>query len=345
MKVKEGEEAASYGTIQDRRKIDGVGACYGLLMLDEMKLKHDININMIAGEIIGFASSRENFMSLRDDVRACLKDLNSMQQDTVTDDSDGGSEDERDTIDASTVSYVNQFRFRSTKNKTTNLEFFFNDGSFTGNELLYQLFHVLSMCNVVNVNVLGACLDAGGNNSILLSLLRHEKKLGNDSWLHDEGLVTFRDPNACHIKKERRITNFHCSTHNQKTHRNAFLLSSDDPKTSRFFLSADGVRFTWQDSVLEMFLRDRVTWKPSTTLNKSSTYPNAWNKMCVSYSLSPFIEHALNDQFTHLGIQLGCLDEVLWKGTLEEDKDLGLMYCRRLKILKDTLSNKSSIDF
>jgi len=32
-----------------------------------------------------------------------------------------------------------QFRFRSTKNKTTNVEFFFNDGSLTGNELLYQL--------------------------------------------------------------------------------------------------------------------------------------------------------------------------------------------------------------
>jgi hypothetical protein len=96
MKLKDGEEAALYGTIQDRLNIDGIHQCYGVLMLDEMKLKHDIYVNMITGEVVGFASSREDFMMLRDDVRAILTDLNAVpQQDTnvvVTDDVDESSE-------------------------------------------------------------------------------------------------------------------------------------------------------------------------------------------------------------------------------------------------------------
>ena len=122
-------------------------------------------------------------------------------------------------------------------------------GSLTGNEILYQLFHVLAMCNIVNIHVAGVCLDAGGNNSRLLSLLRHRKPLGKGGWIDDANLVTFCDPTACHEKSEQRIATFHCSTHNQKAHRNAFLLSKADPKSSRYFLSKEGIRFTWNDCV------------------------------------------------------------------------------------------------
>ena len=94
------------------------------------------------------------------------------------------------------VSYVNQWRFRSSHNKTASLEFFFNDGSLSGDDLMYQLFHVLSMCNNINIRVLGLCLDGGGNNSRLLSLLRHEAKLGNSHWFDDETLISFKDPTS-----------------------------------------------------------------------------------------------------------------------------------------------------
>ena len=156
-----------------------------------MKLKNDIYTNMISGEIIGFASSDQDFRSMRDDVMTIVEKFKQCNQQN--------NQNEMDNINANndndncniTASYVNQWRFRSSHNVTASLEFFFNNGSLTGNDLMYQLFHVLSMCNNINIKILGLCLDAGGNNSRLLSLLRHEAKLGNTNWLDDKSLVSF----------------------------------------------------------------------------------------------------------------------------------------------------------
>ena len=81
------------------------------------------------------------------------------------------------------VSHINQFRFRTCKNKSVSLEFFFNDGSLSGNELMHQLFHVKSMLNNVGIRALMLKMDAGRNNTRLGSLLCHQRKLGNKGWL------------------------------------------------------------------------------------------------------------------------------------------------------------------
>ena len=52
------------------------------------------------------------------------------------------------------------------------------------------------MCKSVNICILGLCLDGGGNNSRLLSLLRHEAELGDSNWFDDESLVSFKDPTS-----------------------------------------------------------------------------------------------------------------------------------------------------
>ena len=67
--------------------------------------------------------------------------------------------------------YVNQWRFRSVHGVLHNAEFFFNDGSLDGDELLDQLTHVLLSYELVGAKVLGIVSDAGGNNAGLIKLL------------------------------------------------------------------------------------------------------------------------------------------------------------------------------
>ena len=206
---------------------------------------------------------------------------------------------------------------------------------------MFQLFHVLSMCNNVNIRILGLCLDGGGNNSRLLSLLRHEAKLGNSNWFDDESLISFKDPTlASNNESENRISVMNCSTHNQKALRNAFLNSTTKLRSARKFKSIDNIKFTWEECVQECFFRDKMNDLPQTKLDKNSVYPNAWNKMSVGHSLCPFSEKTINEQFTHLGSLLGVSNDMYFKGTFTENTDLSAMYKKRLATLRNTINLK-----
>ena len=150
------------------------------------------------------------------------------------------NDDEDDGVDM--ASYVNQFRIRTARNVTANVEFFFNNRSLHGDEILFQLLHVTSQLNNVNMQVLMLCMDAGGNNSRLATLLRHEKKLNDVPWL-DEDHISYCDPSSSGL---HRIAIVHCATHNLKALRNALLNSSEDEKKPRCFRSRDGDIFTWK---------------------------------------------------------------------------------------------------
>ena len=88
----------------------------GQIMCDKMKLKGDIYFNASNNEIVGVS---EDFIS----EKKILKNLL---------DSDSIDESWQPAV------YVNQWRFRSVNGKTYNLEFFYNTGHLTADELLEQ---------------------------------------------------------------------------------------------------------------------------------------------------------------------------------------------------------------
>ena len=259
-----------------------------------MKLKNGIYVNVMTNEVIGFVSDDGNFRSVHDDVMGMINDIDQHQSNNDDDEGADGAE---------MASYVNQFRIHTARNVTANVEFFFNNGSLPGDELLSQLLHVTSQLNNVNIQVLMLCMDAGGNNSRLANLLRHEKKLNDVPWL-EEDRTSYRDPTST---GDHRIAIVHCTTHNLKALQNALLNSSENEKTSRRFRSREGDIFTWKLVVEECFIRDRCNQLPATHLDHSSAYPNAWNKMRVGYALRPFSEKTLAEQFCHLSDKLDAL--------------------------------------
>ena len=70
IKICEGDDPLVYGHLVDRLRIitaDGK-KYYVMLMVDEMKLKNEIYVNVMTGEVVGFVAENGNFRSARDDV-------------------------------------------------------------------------------------------------------------------------------------------------------------------------------------------------------------------------------------------------------------------------------------
>ena len=161
-------------------------------MCDEIKIKSGVAWNTATHEAVGLVGV-EGKVELQDDLRAILRG----------DEPPGGDSDASagDALVAGGTSkpatYVNQWKFRSVYGRTFLLNFFFfNGGSLSGDELLRQLTHqVHGGVELAGAKVLGVCLDAGGGNSRLCSLLRGGQKVGDAAWVSAE-LVTFASP-AC----------------------------------------------------------------------------------------------------------------------------------------------------
>ena len=95
---------------------------------------------MTSGEVVGFASSSRDYFRFRQAIR----DLMNAKNKKVS-----PSESKKHS------SHVNQWRFRSCRNETVNLEFF-NERSQTGDNIQRQLLHVLSLCNLIEITFLGS---------------------------------------------------------------------------------------------------------------------------------------------------------------------------------------------
>ena len=161
MNIKEGYSTELYGWAfdQHRGKIE-----YGHILCDEIKLKSELWWNGESHEIIGFS----------DEIRDFSKIVGSVTN---------GTSQEKEP-----ATYANVFRFRSsfpTPNKIVNLNFFFNSGSLTGNEILWQFNHVVLACEMANLQVHGFVSDAGGNNAHLMILLREDNVVGDNAWAPD----------------------------------------------------------------------------------------------------------------------------------------------------------------
>jgi hypothetical protein len=348
--VQEGIDPSIYGRLRERMNISGMETEYVQLLVDEMKLQSGVYTNVMTNQIVGLVPVGSSWNEIRKEVRAMANELaeemSLMEGKTSTEDTEDKTTmtkkptcSSNETLCFTPALYVNQWRIRTAFNKSANVEFFFNDGSLNGNELLFQLFHVCNQLNNVNIIVLLLMFDAGGSNSRLASLLRHsvELPLALD-WL-DDSMISFTDPTGC---QQTKTAIAHCSTHGLKALRNAFLASSKDEKTSRHFRSKDGIQFTWEGCVAECFYRDRQDLFQHTMLTKDSVFPNQWNKMRVGEALRVFSDKTLTEQFTSLGMTLSCFQDLLYSGDVNECKDVPTMHKKRLGIIRNALFSKKN---
>ena len=106
---------------------------------------------------------------------------------------------------------MNQWRYRTINGKTFNVEFWFNSGSLSGEELIEQFSQVVLRLETIGARVLGMASDAGGNNARLYKLLLCQLSVSEEGWLPPKDV---RTPNPW--DPTRYIYLFHCSTHDLK---------------------------------------------------------------------------------------------------------------------------------
>ena len=100
----------------------------GQLIVDEMKLRKDVIMNVSSNDIIGVTN---DFISTKKIVKSLL--------DTDSDDIEGYNE---------TATYVNQWRYRSITGRTYNCEFFYNNGTLRNADFCVKIPSFLSFVSV-----------------------------------------------------------------------------------------------------------------------------------------------------------------------------------------------------
>ncbi len=245
----DGKSTAQY---EDQLKLRKGKEEIGQVIVDEMKLKKDVIINVKSGAVVGVT---DDFI--------CQKKLMKNWLDNDKPD---------EMVEAAT--HVNQWQYRSTDGRVFNCEFFYNSGSLSGNALLEQFTRVVMNCELVGSKVFGLLCDAGGNNARLMNLLRQSGAgFPNMAWVGEDDVTT-----ANPFDPSRRIYLFHCATHDVKNMRNAFYT----PKKE--FLDVNGNRIS-KRVLEECYLRDldrvRRNTKPMTKMQKSTIHLDRWSKMNV----------------------------------------------------------------
>ncbi len=303
--------AASLATEADR---------FGHIICDEMKLKSDFYWNPSTHRCVGIAVDGEDIdkrIDLVKEARKLYTDCVWKRDAEETTDTSGENNEAAtaspkeeipdDTKSSYSVSLsVNQFRFRSAANHTHTGEFFYNNGSLSGDELLRQIKQVIMGYEMIGVRIIGLSCDGGGNNARLFKLLRFGKSPKDDQCWLDDDLVSFPNP----ADPTRSIAMFHCTTHGLKNLRNALHSSQQsEHKQGTKDFSLHNTSFGWK-TVIRSYQRDKKRNSPDSALRSGSVYPDKWNKMDVALAKDPFRFDTLAELVLHLATGLHCVDEV-----------------------------------
>ncbi len=282
----------------------------GHIMCDELQIKSTLCWNTKTHELVGFTSDSYTLDFLSE-----LKALEEYNKE------DGQAKNELG--DDNIAKKVNQWRLRTVKGIHHNGEFWFNNGSLTGDELMWQFKHVVSCYEAVGIRILGFECDAGGQNARLLKYLRKDNELGNKGWLTRENILITNPANI-----NNSIAVWFCATHQLKNMRNALLRSDGSGKQ---MLMKKGATISWQ-VILEAYKRDHQKGAPITDLTRVAAFPDSWSKMNVSAAKSPFTFKTITEMMTNLACQLCCTDQLVWDKPFVDNCDI---YLHRLEILRN----------
>ena len=318
LKIREGGDPMIYSLFQEEvqeRKGNNIDEIIGHVMLDEVKLKNGIAYNCKSNAVTGFLPEHMDTKNVYQNIlnkSSCSTNEDSSKKATV---------------------YANQWRFRSTLNLVHNADFFFNNGSLDGNELIRQMILVISSYEFIGVKIFGIVSDAGGGNSKMFRLLQGHNAI-EGPW-PDANCLSFTNP----VDISRSVYIWSCGTHSFKAMRNNIYRSQ--PNKTRSFTS-HGIPFGWHQ-IVHTFDRDMARLKDvavqRTDLTKLSVYLDNFSIMNASYAKKCFSERTISEIIAHVALEMniklniGLSFESLWH-----------KFVYYLGILKSAKDDKTPID-
>jgi hypothetical protein len=170
---------------------------------------------------------------------------------------------------------VNLWQIQTEYGICENMEYFYNTGSLTGDEILQQLLRVILCLETTETEVHMLVMDAGGGNSSLLASLRKDKQL-KGSWIAQD-CISFINP----FDPRRRIFLVTCAVHGEKALRNNHL-KSQDGGVRRFEI--DTIVHGWEHFVT-LYSEDTTKL---TRLTRAIIAPDKSSLMSVPDAMIPF---------------------------------------------------------
>ena len=288
-RVPDGRNTKVYETHGTAMLVQMVNTSYSYIMTDEVQIKNGVKWHSFTGKLIGIEND--------------MLDLSSSLHRLLSE--DGG--------EVQPAKKANQWlviTFGVDGYESWVAEFFFNNGSLTGDTIFNQFLGVVLKCEAIGCQVLGCVMDAGGSNARFVECYqRHLKPMPRvASWLDDDEFY-IKNPHD----PSRRLYVWFCITHLFKAVRNALLHSQ--PGGSRAFLDANDCPFGWT-RLIEFYedIKNRAYGDKNANnlprLTESVVYPLREKKMDVGKAKVPFehktIAHLIADSCTHELVNLTC---------------------------------------
>ena len=249
----------------------------GHIMMDEIKLKNGISFNCKSKEIVGFIPEEMDTKNMLENIL----DMNKKHK------------------KGKVVSvYANQWRFRSTKGLVHNSDFYFNNGSLNGNELVRQFIDVVTSYESIGIKIYGIVSDGGGGNTKIFNMIS-EYNPGKSKWMNNKCLRTLNP-----VDPSRYIYIWSCSTHSLKALRNNLYRSQ--PNLSRS-LKFNNSSFGWKE-MGNIYLRDvnRLDCNigARTDIVKHAIHLDKYTLMNANYAKQVFSDKTICEVISHLSVML-----------------------------------------
>ncbi len=296
------------------------------LLCDEMSLIDGVIQNPLTNRVVGFVVHDETFSLTKEMIELLRDDMPALRKAECRGEGDN------------LAKKVNQFAIRSVYGESRRIEFHYNSGGLTGDEILYQALHCLTALAYIKVSPMQWLQDAGGNNARAFRLLRGGKKLTDDAWV-DAADLTFRNPAHPCLQK---CSVSHCMVHNGKGVNNAFTDSRPDGKRS--LQDEDGTdisHITAETQFGREQDREEAGTIRKTDLTRSAVISDLYNRLGVKEMKCGYSRKTLGEQHVFVGKQLGCLDEMVLPPEMAAPGDsehyaklTRQLHMRRIRILK-----------
>ena len=317
-----------------KTKAENRGWITGQMLADEMHMTEEVRMSPLTGKVSGFAPKGDAFDFNQEVIDFLKDDFNKLEGNSPS----GEGEN--------LVKQVNQFVFRDIYGQSKRLEFHYNSGSLSGNEILRQGLRALCALAYIKIAPLQWLQDAGGNNARAFRLLRcmtngtGNANLDDENWL-DLEMVQFS--NLAHPDK-MTMTASNCSVHNGKASNNSF--HSSNPNSKRALMDEDGNQIS-HNALVEQLAREKDREDAGairlTDLTQSSVALTSYSKLEVRATKAPYSWRTLCEESNHLASELGCLDQIASPIDMTNAGDNAEKYAkarrrehvRRLAIIKD----------
>ena len=284
-----------------KTKAEDRGWITGQMLADEMHMTEEVRMNPLTGKVSGFAPKGDTFDFNQEVIDFLKDDFNKLEGISPSEEGEN------------LVKQVNQFVFRDVYGQSKRLEFHYNSGSLSGNEILRQGLRTQCALAYIKVAPLQWLQDAGGNNARASRLLRcltngtGAASLDDENWLDIE-MVQFR--NLAHPDK-MTMTASNCSAHNGKASNNN--LHSSNPNSKRALMDEDGNQIS-HGTLVEQFAREKERGDGGairlTDLSQSSVALTSYSKLEVRATKAPYTWRTLCEEANHLASELECLDQI-----------------------------------